>query len=72
MASVWCFRLALGFAMTSMEQNVSVLLVAAITGMWYLLADLIDYPSLTESGRKGGMTTVCSEPCHPYRIKPFA
>ena len=58
-----------GLAMTSMEQNVSVLLVAAITGMWYLFTDLIDYPSSTMSGRKRGLTMVCSEPCHPYRIK---
>ena len=50
-----------------MEQHVSVLLVAAIT-VWYLLTDLIDHPSLTMSGRKRGLTMVCSEPCRPYRI----
>ena len=70
-----CLVLQAGFgiAMTSMEQNVSVLLVAAITGMWYLFTDLIDYPSLAVSGRERGLTMVCSEPCRPCRIlKPIA
>ena len=50
-----CLVLQAGFglAKTSMEQHVSVLLVAAIT-VWYLFTDLIDRPSLTVSGRKKG------------------